>query len=388
MDNAVRGLNVSLEDRGLVDEDTTVVDVGNNIATLDSLDLLAVAEVSGLGAHARDDVVGQDLDKLSLVGGLEEMVEDTGRELGEGLIGGSEHSKVAWRSEGGHEVTGLEGSHQSGKLGGGDSNIDNGTLSGLGLNLGHELGGNKNLIDGVDNTVAGLNVGSQHLGVVNEDIRVGDGHGDILALDSLDLHTVAKVSRLGSNTGNNVVGEDVDKLSLVGGLEEVVKNGRWDLVESLVGRSKHSEGTGALERGHQAASLEGSHQGGQIRGGNSNLDNVLVSTILLGKSGGQQNLVDLVNNSVRGHHIGKDNLGVVDEDLSAVDVHGHILALDGLDLLAVAEISRLGGNTGNDVVGEDVDKLGLVGGFEELLKDTGGEFVEGIIFVGGKERVG
>ena len=57
-------------------------------------------------------------------------------------------------------------------------------------------------------------------------------------------------------------------------LEQVRKRGTWHLAKSLVRRREHGERAGALKRVNELASLDGSHERGEVRGSDSELDDV------------------------------------------------------------------------------------------------------------------
>lgn len=86
-------------------------------------------------------------------------------------------------------------------------------------------------------------------------------------------------------------------------------------------------------------------------------------------------MVDDVHDTVGGFHVKLNHfcdvtLRVTSEVCTTVsEVHCHILAFDGLDLLFVLEILGLDVAGGN-VVGENSDELGLVLWFEEVLEDA------------------
>jgi len=85
----------------------------------------------------------------------------------------------------------------------------------------------------------------------------------------------------------------------------------------------------------------------------------------------------VVRDDVRSHH-----LGTINKDAAAVDLDGHLGAVDRLDLLAVERDDSRGEDlAGHDVVRQDGRELGDV--LKESIDSAGGELGEGL--VGGGE---
>ena len=81
---------------------------------------------------------------------------------------------------------------------------------------------------------------------------------------------------------------------------------------------------------------------------------------------GEEDGIDHVDDAVAGFDIRLDHLRVVDRDAVLI-VHRDRLAVDRLDVGAVLQLGRIGGEdlARDDVVGEDRDQLGLVLRLEE-----------------------
>lgn len=124
VDDAVRGLDVRLDDGGVVDLDA-VRGVDGELAALDGLGRLERGHVRG-GHRAGDDVVGEDSGELLLV--REQPLDGAGRQLGEGLVGRREHGERAWALEGLDQTGGLHSLDQRGEVAGGDGGVDDVSL--------------------------------------------------------------------------------------------------------------------------------------------------------------------------------------------------------------------------------------------------------------------
>ena len=117
--------------------------------------------------------------------------------------------------------------------------------------------GREHLVDDVDDTVAGVDVGHRHGGVVDHHSTV-DGEGERLSVDGVRGHALR--DRRGGNVArHDVVEEDVreGRLPFRG-----VQRGKVDarVGEGLVGWSKEGERTGALEGFQQLCLNHGGHE--------------------------------------------------------------------------------------------------------------------------------
>ena len=116
---------------GAVDEDAVARDTGGHVLALHRRDHLLVIQV--LGVHVPSGhVVGEDVDELRLVLRLEEVGEDAGGELGEGLVGRGKDGEGALARERVHEVSCLERGDQGGEIGRRDGEIHDGIRAGGG----------------------------------------------------------------------------------------------------------------------------------------------------------------------------------------------------------------------------------------------------------------
>ena len=129
----------------------------------------------------------------------------------------------------------------------------------------------------MNNSICGEDVKGDHAGFPS-----GALDGDVPAPGDIDLLTPSGIqggcalghfSGLKSGTRDDVT----EKHSCQGVLvsEEAVEGVRWDLGKSIVGGGEDSEGTLSSEGVDQAGSFDGSKKGGELRGGDGELCNVL-----------------------------------------------------------------------------------------------------------------
>ena len=121
-----------------------VLDGDLGLLALDGLDVVAV-ELDHVGGHrlAGDDVVLEDGDELLLVLRLEQGLDGTLGQLGEGLVGRGQHGERALALERVDQVGGLEGGGQRLERTGADRGVDD-VLLVVGEGRNHEReGGNQ-----------------------------------------------------------------------------------------------------------------------------------------------------------------------------------------------------------------------------------------------------
>ena len=140
MYDAVRGVVVGGGDLGAVDEDAAARDPHRQALAFNGRDHLAVREVLGVQG-ARDHVVGEDVDELRLVLGLEQVGDHPGRERGKGLVGRGEDGERAGAVERVDQVAGLERGNQRGEVRGGGGKLRDGlSIAALGMDAGGACG--------------------------------------------------------------------------------------------------------------------------------------------------------------------------------------------------------------------------------------------------------
>ena len=245
MNDAVAGRDIGRSDRGPVDGDGGADAEGQWVA-VDGRGRHAIGDVSG-GYGAVQHVVEQDVRKGGFAFGRVKGSE-VNASIGEGLVG---------RGEDGERSGALERLEQFGLHDGAHQRVVNtGALCGSGDVVGG-VGGHEHRVDDVDDTVAGVDVGDGHGGVVDHH-AVADGEREGLSVDRFRRHALRK-GRGGDVAGHHVVEQNVGQgLLAFGG----VKGGKVDagVGKGLVGRSKQGEGPGALERFQQFGLDHGAHQ--------------------------------------------------------------------------------------------------------------------------------
>jgi len=257
----VGSLVVGSDHLGAIDKDGLARSPDRHVLALHGLQHLHVHEVLsvyGGGGH----VVRQQVNELRLVLGLEKVGEDARGKSGERLVGRGKDGERALARESADEVGSLERCDEGGELRRRDSEVNDG-LGSRGVRSGarHEHG-----VDDVHDPVGSLVVGSGHLGAVDKDGAAQDPGLHVLALDRLDHFHVREI--LGLHVARcHVVGEDVDELRLVLGLEQIGEDARGKSSERLVGRSEYGEGTLAGEGVDEVSRLERYDEGGELRCG-------------------------------------------------------------------------------------------------------------------------
>ena len=130
-------------------------------------------------------------------------------------------------------------------------------------------------VDDVDHTVSSFYVCQCDFGVTIQ------GESAVLHFESDDLRVesgrlVESDSRLGGDiSADDVVGQNIDELILVLGLQQGLDGAFWQLCEGLVCRSEDREGTVAFESIHETGCFQGRSKSleGAIR--NCGIDDVL-----------------------------------------------------------------------------------------------------------------
>jgi hypothetical protein len=261
--------------------------------------------------------------------------------------------------------------------------------------------GEEHLVDDVGDSVGGLVVGGDDLGVIDKDgAALVNMHGQVVVVEGGDDLVVVEVR------GREVPSDDVVLEDLIEG-SHVAKEVREELVreaaEGVVGGGEDGEGARAGERVDEAAGLDGGDEGRELGDGLGELDEVgegadagdgVAADALLGLEPGlglgeeaagvgEEDGVDHVDDAVAAVDVGDDDGGVaVDEDLAVGDDKDEGLTLDGEDLLEVLDLVGIATALAevaagvDDVVGEDV--VELLGVLEEVLEDAGGQGVEGL----------
>jgi len=214
-------------------------------------------------------VVSEEVDELSLVFRLQKIGQHTLRKSGERLVGGGEDRERAFRGERLHEVGSLERSDEGGELRCGNSEVDDG--------LAHRLRGvarHEHSVNDVNNTIGGLDISSSDLGAVDQDGVALSPNCHILPLHSWEHLHVHEVLSVHIAT-RHVVSEEVDELSLVFRLQKIGQHTLRKSGERLVGGGEDRERAFRGERLHEVGSLERSDEGGELRCGNSEVDDGL-----------------------------------------------------------------------------------------------------------------
>ena len=115
VNDPVRGLDVSLGDVRVVDHDLATLRHDLHAFAVDGFGVVHLDDI--LGEHFSGDyVIGEDRDEFLFVLRLEQFVDGSGRQFGEGFIGGSEDSEWAGALERIHQAGGREGSGQGGEI--------------------------------------------------------------------------------------------------------------------------------------------------------------------------------------------------------------------------------------------------------------------------------
>ena len=254
--------------------------------------------------------------------------------------------------------------------------VNTGALSRSG-NIVGGVGGHQHRVDDVDDTVAGVDVGDGHGGVVDHH-AVADGEREGLSVDRFCRHALGK-GRGGNVARHNVVEQNVGQGLLA---FEGVEGSEVDagVGKGLVGRGEERERSGALERLQQFGLDHGAHQRVVNTGALGRAWNVV------GGVGGHQHLVDDVNDAVAGVDVRQAHVGVVDHH-TITDGEGERVAVDGGGTHAVRDVG--GGNSaGHDVVEQDVREGFLAFGGVERSKVNPG-VGEGLVGRGkDRERTG
>ena len=133
----------------------------------------------------------------------------------------------------------------------------------------------------MDNAVAGLNIGSNNVGVVHHGLAVGKRELHVFALDGGGFQAIAQVARQ-NLAGDHVIEQDLLQCAL-GIREECVDRAGRQLGKRFVGGGKDGEGTIALERVDQTGGLDGSHQRAEVTGRDGGIDDV--GRLVLGEGG-------------------------------------------------------------------------------------------------------
>ena len=138
--------------------------------------------------------------------------------------------------------------------------------------------GQEHGVDHVDDAIGGLDVGGDDVGIADLDRATVDGDRGGCALDGGDILTV-ELHDLGGGdaASDDVVGENLDELILVLGLQQVFDRAGGQFGEGFVGRSEDGEGARALQRVDQAGGLDGGDQGAEVGVAGGGVDDVLVS---------------------------------------------------------------------------------------------------------------
>jgi len=368
--DAVRRIDIGGDDLGAVDKDVAARDPGRHVLAFDRGDHLHVVEV--LGMHvARGHVIGENVHKLGLVLGLEQVGEDAGGQSSKRLVGRGEYGERTLSGERADKVGCLQRDDQGGQIGRGNDKVDDGLACRFRGGTRHE-----NRINDVHDAVRRIDIGGDDLGAVDKDVAARDPGRHVLAFDRGDHLHVVEVLGMHVARGH-VIGENIHELSLVLGLEQVVEGAGGQSSKRLVGRGEDGERALAGERADEVGCLQRGDQGGQIGRGNGEVDDGLRR---------QEHAVDDLHHAVPRPDVGGDDVGAINHDFTLVRrpakvrlVHRHGLALDGPEFVTVFEgvmahvvVFRDAHRVRLHVVGENVHKLGLVLGLEQVVKDAGG----------------
>ena len=331
MNEAVAGRDVGRGDRGTVDGDGSADAEGQWVA-VDGRGRHAVRDVGGRHG-AVQHVVEQDVRK----GGLafrRVKGSEVNASIGKGLVGRCEDRERSGALERLEQFGLNHGAHQR--------VVNTGALGGSGDVVGG-VSGHEHRVDDVDDTVAGVDVGDGHGGVVDHH-AVADGEREGLSVDRFRRHALGK-GRGGNITGHDVVEQNVGQgLLAFGGVEG--RKVDASVGKGLIGGRKEGERSGALERLKQFGLDHGAHQRVVNTGALGRAWNVV------GRVGGHQHLVDDVNDAVAGVHISQAHVGVVDHH-AITDGESERVAVDGGGTHAVGDVG--GGNSaGHNVVEQDV----------------------------------
>jgi len=263
--NAVGCVVVRGGDLGAVDKDGAARGPDRHVLALHGFQHLHVHEVLGVhggGGH----VVGEDVDELRLVLGLEQVGEDALGESVERFVGRGKDGERTLARESVDEIGGLERCDQGRELRSGDGEVHDGFAGGLWGVAGHE-----DRVDDVYNAVGCVVVRGGDLGAVDEDATPHPSN-DRFSLHRGDHFHVGEI--LGVHiTRCHVIGEDVDELRLVLGLEQVGEDARGESVERFVGRGEDSERTLARQSVDEVGGLERCDEGGELRSGDGEVHN-------------------------------------------------------------------------------------------------------------------
>ena len=135
----------------------------------------------------------------------------------------------------------------------------------------------------MNDAVAGLDVGHDDGGVINHDVAVDDGDGDLLALDRGGGLAVEGDGGFGIDcSGNDVVRQDVGERGVAeeffGGEAESIEGGG----EGIVGRSEHGERAVTTERLDEAGFGHGGDEGLKGAGADGDVDDGAGTFVLFG----------------------------------------------------------------------------------------------------------
>jgi len=139
-----------------------------------------------------------------------------------------------------------------------------------------------NSVNGVDHTVAGNNIEGGDIslaGSASDLDELAAVSGDGLATGGLKgCLTRGNVLALEGSAWNNMTEEDSSQSFFVS--QKTVQGICGNLVKSRVGRGKDCEGTLTGKGINKTSSLDSSQQGGELRGGDHKLSNVLGGSLL------------------------------------------------------------------------------------------------------------
>ena len=233
------------------------------------------------------------------------------------MVGRCEDGERSWTGEGVEQVGLDHRCHQGAVVPAAVS----GLRDALGRGVGHQ-----DLVNDVNHTVGSRNVGLRDVGVVNHHAAV-HGEGERVAVDGGGFHAIGDVGRR-DFARHDVVFENFSERVETFACGEI-RQVDVGIGKGLVGRCEDGERTRALQ-GFQQTSLNNRRRQRVVRAGAACRPGDVARFV-----GGGEDLVDDVDDAVAGHHVGEDNVGVVDHHAAGRYRKANVLAVEHGGVTAV-----------------------------------------------------
>jgi len=137
------------------------------------------------------------------------------------------------------------------------------------------LFGDHDGVNDMNHAVISLDIGCDNCGIVDSDNTTLDTDSEGGTVDGGDSSSIHGHNGFSHNlAGQNVVGEDTDKLVLVLWQQQTGHSSLWQLSESIVSWGKDSKWAGTFQGVNQTGGSESSSQGGERSGSDSSVYNI------------------------------------------------------------------------------------------------------------------